>query len=393
MSSSESSDDATKERGIYGGHGGGPDIMTDNTRTNMKSGNGSGDHAGISEVRGNDTGHGVSSSGMDDSTGDGSWNMPQRKSGGQNSNLGGSVFQSPAATAKIDNRTYLSTYNTFDSKAIPYFFLIMIDVETKTIKLNLSLIEKNDYAGFYHIGVTNENGNIYGVRESFKSPLGLEVAKINQTTGLMKTIGIYPTGSFSVIMAFAPKRRLYYNVIDSTLYGINIDTGKLDVHSQMPGDYSIYGLDYDSAKDRLIAIIYPGGLNDGVWYLVEVIMKAKGELEFDRIGKSEIPFEKYFWSTNYALDAEKRLWVTLWGTTDDKKNYFFVFNIDNGKIVEQTAISLTELSKWHIFSSRKILPIKVRMLLMISLNKSLSSTIDSITNIDLLGTTEVGPIT
>ncbi|CAF3965444.1 unnamed protein product, partial [Rotaria sp. Silwood1] len=49
--------------------------------------------------------------------------------------------------------------------------------------------------------------------------------------------------------------------------------------------------------------------------------------------------------------------------------------------------------KWHIFSSRKILPIKVRMLLMISLNKSLSSTIDSITNIDLLGTTEVGPIT
>ncbi|CAF5156280.1 unnamed protein product, partial [Rotaria sp. Silwood1] len=84
MSSSESSDDATKERGIYGGHGGGQDIMTDNTRTNMESGSGSCAHAGISEVRGNDKGHGVSSSGMGNSTGGGSWNMPQRKSGGQN---------------------------------------------------------------------------------------------------------------------------------------------------------------------------------------------------------------------------------------------------------------------------------------------------------------------
>ncbi|CAF4470868.1 unnamed protein product, partial [Rotaria sp. Silwood2] len=354
MSSSESSDDATKERGIYGGHGSGQGIMMYNTRKNVGSGSGSSAHAGsteISEVRENNKGHRVSSSGMGNSTDDGNQTTLDTKfiefyNASFHHNvldLGGSVFQSPAATAKIDNRTYLSTYNTFDSKAIPYFFLLMIDVETKSIKLNLSLIEKHDYAGFYHIGVTNENGNIYGIRESFKSPLDLEVAKINQTTGLMKTIGIYPTGSFSVIMAFAPKRRLYYNVIDSTLYGINIDTGKLDVHSQMPGDYSVYGLDYDSAKDRLIAIVYPGGLNDGVWYLVEVIIKAKGELEFDRIGKSEIPLEKYFWSTNYALDAEKRLWVTLWGTTDDKKNYFFVFNIDNGKIVEQLATSLTEL--------------------------------------------------
>ncbi|CAF2885886.1 unnamed protein product [Rotaria sp. Silwood2] len=265
--------------------------------------------------------------------------------------LDGSVFQSPSATAKIDNRTYLSTYNTFDSKGIPYFFLLMIDVETKSIKLNLSLIEKHDYAGFYHIGVTNENGNIYGIRESFKYPLGLEVAKINQTTGLMKTIGIYPIGSFSVIMALAPKRRLYYNVIDSKLYGINIDTGKLDVHSQIPGDYSIYGLDYDSVKDRLISIVYPGGLNDGVWYLVEVIIKEKGELEFNRIGKSEIPVDKYLWSTNYAIDSEKRLWVTYWATEDEKKYSFFVFNIDNGKIVEQMDTSLTELSNLACFYS------------------------------------------
>ncbi|CAF1334359.1 unnamed protein product [Rotaria sordida] len=121
--------------------------------------------------------------------------------------------------------------------------------------------------------------------------------------------------------------------------------------SRIPGDYSIYAFDYDSAKDRLIALVYPAGLTDHVWYLVEVIMTAKGELKFDRIGKSEIPFEKSFWSTNYALDAEKRLRVTLWGTTDDKKNHFFVFNVDNVKIVEQMTANLTELSNLACFDS------------------------------------------
>ncbi|CAF4174661.1 unnamed protein product, partial [Rotaria sordida] len=46
--------------------------------------------------------------------------------------------------------------------------------------------------------------------------------------------------------------------------------------------------------------------------------------------------------------------------------------------------------KWRIVSPRKILPIKIRILPMISLNKSLLSTIDSTINIDLLKTTEVG---
>ncbi|CAF4054075.1 unnamed protein product [Rotaria sordida] len=70
----------------------------------------------------------------------------------------------------------------------------------------------------------------------------LEVAKINQTTGLMKTIGIYPVGTFSVVMAYALKRRLYYNIIDSTLYSINIDTGGLDVNIEIPIDYTIYAI-------------------------------------------------------------------------------------------------------------------------------------------------------
>lgn len=262
--------------------------------------------------------------------------------------LGKCVFENPSATAKLNNHTYLSTYNTFDSKGIPYFFLLMIDVETKSLKLNLSLVDKEDNGAFYHIGVTNNNGNIYGIRDSSGS-FALEVAKINQTTGRIESIGKYPAGEFSIIMAFAPKRRLYYNVIETTLYGINIDTGNLDVHSKIPADYSIYGLDYDLAKDRLIAVVYPFGLDDGAWILAEIVVKGKGELQVNRIGKSEIPFEKYLWSTNYALDPVKRLWITLWGTEDDKKNYFFVFNIDNGNIVEQMATNLTELSNLACF--------------------------------------------
>lgn len=265
--------------------------------------------------------------------------------------LGNCVFESPAATAKLDNHTYVATYNTFDSKGVPHFFLLMIDLKTKSIKANLSLIDKEDNGAFYHIGVMPDTGNIYGIRDSFDSPLSLEVAQINQTTGVIEALATYPVGSFSVIMAFVPKHHMYYNVIERTLYGVNIKTGSLDVQSKIPPDSTIYGLDYDSFKDRLIAIVYPSGSNDGVWILVEVIMKSKGKLEFNRIGDSEVPFEKYFWSTKYAMDPVKRLWVTLWGTEDNKENYFFVFNIDNGKIVEQMPTNLTEFGNIACFDS------------------------------------------
>ncbi|CAF2885864.1 unnamed protein product [Rotaria sp. Silwood2] len=83
MSSYESSDDATKERNIYGGQG----IMMDNTRTNVRSGSDSGTHngsTGISEIYENNKDHSVSSSGMGDSTDYDSYNIPQQKSIGQN---------------------------------------------------------------------------------------------------------------------------------------------------------------------------------------------------------------------------------------------------------------------------------------------------------------------
>ncbi|CAF1153779.1 unnamed protein product, partial [Rotaria sordida] len=88
----------------------------------------------------------------------------------------------------------------------------------------------------------NRQAMIHFIPKYKDLPESLEVAKINQTTGLMKTIGIYPVGTFSVVMAYALKRRLYYNIIDSTLYSINIDTGGLDVNIEIPIDYTIYAI-------------------------------------------------------------------------------------------------------------------------------------------------------
>ncbi|CAF1033100.1 unnamed protein product [Rotaria sp. Silwood1] len=264
-------------------------------------------------------------------------------------NLGGSVFSTSAASTKLNNQKYVSTYNHFDSLGVLHFFLLIIDIQTKSIELNLTLIEKHDYGDFSQIAVANDDDDdIIGIRESASGGLSLEVAKINRTTGLMETIGIYPAGSFSFVMVYASKRRLYYNVIDSTLYGINIDTGKLDVNIRIPMDYTIYGIDYDSTNDTLIALVYSRSTTNG-WILAQIIITAKYEIQFDRIGKSEIPFEKYIWSTTYTMNTNKRLWITLWSITNENKSNFIVFNIDNGEIIENRTTHFKNLSNLVCF--------------------------------------------
>jgi len=71
----------------------------------------------------------------------------------------------------------------------------------------------------------------------------------------------------------------------------------------------------------------------------------------------------------------------------------YEFNIEAFTVAYRDEILSDENeTKWHIVSSRVILPIKIQIIPLISLNKSLSSTIDSTINIDLLETTEVGTI-
>ncbi|CAF2946610.1 unnamed protein product [Rotaria sp. Silwood2] len=257
-------------------------------------------------------------------------------------NLGRSVFSGTATSTNIGKQQYVSTYHTFDSLGVPHFFLLIIDIHLKSIQLNLTLHEKHDSGSFWQIAVTNNN-EIIGIRESFHAGSSLEVAKVNQTNGLMETIGTYPYGSYSIVMVYASKRRLYYNVIESTFYAVNIDTSKLDISIPIPNDYTIYGMDYDSINDRLIALVYSSSITDG-WVLTQIIITEKKELKFDRIGKTIIPFEKYLWTTTYTINSNERFWMTLWSAKDSKTSIFIIFNIDNGEITEKWETNKTDLS-------------------------------------------------
>ncbi|CAF0874769.1 unnamed protein product [Rotaria sp. Silwood1] len=262
-------------------------------------------------------------------------------------NLGGSVFSGTATSTNMGNQKYVSTYHTFDSLGVPHFFLLIIDIHLKSIQLNLTLHEQRDSGSFWQVAATNNN-EIIGIRESFHAGSTLEVARINQTNGFMETIGTYPYGSYSIVMVYAPKRRLYYNVIESTLYAVNIDTGELDINIQIPNDYTIYGIDYDFVNDRLIALIYSSSITNG-WILTQIIITTKKETKFDRIGKTIIPFEKYSWTTTYTINSNERFWMTLWSSKDSKKSIFIVLNIDNGEIMEKWETNKTDLSNLVCF--------------------------------------------
>ncbi|CAF1094139.1 unnamed protein product, partial [Didymodactylos carnosus] len=132
-------------------------------------------------------------------------------------NLGRVSFSGTATSVKIDNQKYVGTYHTSNSLGVPHYFLLIIDIHSKSIKRNLTLNEKRDSGSFWQIAAPNSN-EIVGIRESFHAESSLEVAKINQTNSLMETIGIHLYGSHSFVMVYASKRRLYYNVIESTFY-------------------------------------------------------------------------------------------------------------------------------------------------------------------------------
>ncbi|CAF2094010.1 unnamed protein product [Rotaria magnacalcarata] len=262
-------------------------------------------------------------------------------------NLGDLVFSGSATSTKLANKNYLSAYHTFDHLGVPHFFLLIIDIDLKSIKLNLTLNEKDGSGSFWQIATVNTN-EIIGIRESFHSGSTLEVAKINQKDGNMTTIGTYPYGSYSLVMVYASKRRLYFNVIESTLYAVNVDTGKLDINIQIPNDYVIYAIDYDYIKDRLIGLVYSSSITNS-WILTEIIITTKNELKFDRIGKTIIPFDKYQWTTTYTINLNQRSWITIWDMKDLNKSVFIALNIDNGEIIEKWETNLNRLTNLVCF--------------------------------------------
>ena len=262
-------------------------------------------------------------------------------------NLGRTSFSGTATSIKIDNQKYASTYHTYDSLGVPHYFLLIIDIHLKTIELNLTLNEKHDSGSFWQIAAPSSNALI-GIRESSHSGSSLEVAKINQTSGLMETIGTYPIGSYSIIMAYAPKRRFYYNVLESMFYAVNIDTGKLDINIRIPNGYTIYGIDYDIVNDRLIALVYSAAIGNG-WILTQIKITANNEIKFDLIGNTIIPFEKYLWTATYTMSAKERLWITVWAIRDTDKSIFIVFDMDTGEITEESEIIFKDFNNLVCF--------------------------------------------
>jgi len=254
--------------------------------------------------------------------------------------LGPVSISGPAtATKSIDNQNYIVTYYISDSHGVPHYYILTIDINnTPKVKINAT-ITGSGIGSFWQIA--DDQKQIVGIRDSLRAGASLELATINQTNGQVKTLGLYPYGSYSIIMAFAQQRRLYYNIIDNLFCGINVDTGKLDINITIPNDYSIYGIIYDSLTDRLISLVYSSKVVQNAWFIAEIITENNSTIKFKRIGKSIIPMgDKYFWSTTYTLALKQRQWITLWANKNAGYNEDLInFNIDTGEIVQQQTIN------------------------------------------------------
>jgi hypothetical protein len=253
----------------------------------------------------------------------------------------GRISISGGATAMktINNENYVVAYHTSDSFGVPHYFILTIDItNTPKVKSNLT-INGPGLGSFWQIA--DDEKQIVGIRESLQSGASLELATIDQTIGKVKTVGLYPYGSYSLVMGFARQRRLYYNLIDGKFCGINVDTGKLDVNIRLTNDYMIYAIVYDEIKDRLISIVYSSTVVEKAWFIANIIIENNSKIKFERIGKSIIPMEgRYFWSTTYTLALKERQWITLWDDSQVGDNGVLItFDIDNGDIIEKQIIN------------------------------------------------------
>jgi hypothetical protein len=77
--------------------------------------------------------------------------------------------------------------------------------------------------------IADDETRLVGIRSSTHPNVALEVVALDQTTGRVNTIGFYPYRHYSLVMVFARQRRIYSNIISSSLFcGVNVDSGILD---------------------------------------------------------------------------------------------------------------------------------------------------------------------
>lgn len=257
--------------------------------------------------------------------------------------LGRSGIASTASAMRtIDSQNYDALIYMYDSLGVPHYFLLMIDTHNGEIKVKTNLTIDKYSGSFFQIA--DDEKEIFGIRESMKTSASLEVAIIDPKNGQLKTCGLYPFGYYQIVMVFACERRLYYNLMNwkdlNFFYGVNVDTGSLDVNITLPSDCLIYELFYDSSTDRLISLVTTSAVGN-VWYLATIeIVEPSSAVTFERIGTSSIPMQdKYLWSGVHTLAMKERQWLTLWSNNDDgDENTFIAFDIDTGDIIEKRMI-------------------------------------------------------
>lgn len=254
----------------------------------------------------------------------------------QQINLGEVWFASgPCATKSINNEQYMIIYlkDTFIHR--DGFHLLTIDVSNDQKSKIFSDIKLDKSTNGSFIQISDDDKQLIGMRTIVGTRVQIELATINKTTGKINVTGFYPYGEDFFDMNFVRQHRLYYVLRDSKLiYGINVDTGNVDVDILVPKGYYLQGLVYDSITDRLLSFVYSENYTENAFALAEIVIKNNStNFQVQPIGNPIIPFIGYAWSAAYALAVKERQLITIWQDDETTDYRFITVDLDNGNIV------------------------------------------------------------
>ena len=252
----------------------------------------------------------------------------------------------PCATRSINSEQYTIVYLR-DTVFHPLdYHLLTIDVTNsqKPKILNDITLDKSINGSFLQI--SDDDKQFIGIKTIVGTRAQIELATINKTTGQINVMGFYPYGGIFIEMNFVRQHRLFYVLHDSKLiYGINVDTGNVDVDIVIPNGYSLQGLIYDSIKDRLLTFAYSENYTQPAFALAEIVIKKNStNFQIQPIGNPIIPSVGYAWFFAYAVAVKERQWISLWMDDETSEYRFISVDLDNGSIVtNQTMKSVSNL--------------------------------------------------
>lgn len=251
----------------------------------------------------------------------------------------------PSATRGVNSEQYMIVYLRDTILDRNEFHLLTVDVTSGQKPKILSNIKLDKSTNGSFIQISDDDKQLVGMREIAGTRAQIELATINKTNGRINVTGFYPYGSDFFHMVFARERRLYYILHGSKLiYGINVDTGNIDIDILIPNGYSLQGLTYDSVKNRLLSFIYSVNFTESSYVLAEILIENNStNIRFQPIGNPIIPYVGYAWFSIYTLAVKERQLITVW-LDDETSNFLFIStDIDNGNVVTNQTMS----SAWN----------------------------------------------